>query len=99
MITTEEGDFSFVPNEELRLLLEDAYNAIHVANAWDFITEGSKNFSFSDSPEPELYEIASYMNMKHYNKIMFDYIMEEMFGIAYYGWNIWIERFKLYNAC
>lgn len=90
----EEGDFSFVTDPQFKRLFEDAYNAIHVANSWDFIAEGCGALSFSEYSAPELYEITSYMNMKLFNYETFEFVMEEMNYIALFGWNMWVQRIK-----
>ena len=62
------------------------------------MTEGCGSTSFSESPAPELYEIASYMNMRMFNPATFEFVMEEMNYIAYYGWHSWVDRIKKLNA-
>ena len=94
----EEGDFSFVTDHHFKRLFEDAYNAIHVANSWDFIAEGCDTLSFSEYSAPELYEIASYMNMRIFNYATFEFVMEEMNYIALYGWHSWVYRIKKLNT-
>ncbi len=94
---TQEGDFSFISDAHFRVMLEEAYNAIHVANSWDFISEGCGVLSFSESSAPELYEITSYMNMKMFNAPTFDFVMEEMNLLSAYGWVGWVQRIKKLN--
>lgn len=89
-----EGDFSFIKNNDIKIQLENVYNAIHIANAWDYIIEGSRNTSYSMSSDYKIYEITSYINMKLFDRNMFDLIMNEMHKIAYYGWDKWTKLNK-----
>lgn len=90
----EEGDFSFVKDPVMREMMEDLFNAIHVANAWDYMMEGPKGLSFSMSMDPELFEIARYAQYKYYSAVSYDFIMEKMQRIALYGWKAFVEHWK-----
>jgi hypothetical protein len=90
-----EGDFTFVKHKEDKEILEDFFNAIYVADAWDYIAEGpSGGRSFSESSDPELFEIVNYLQYKHYSAVTFDFMMAKMQRIALQGWASFVEHWK-----
>lgn len=87
--------FDFVKDIEMREIMDDFYNAIHVANAWNYIAEGpSGGRSFSESSDPELFEISSYLHNKKYSAVIYDFIMAKMQMIALYGLPYFVEYWK-----
>ncbi len=86
------GDFSFIASASWRGLLEDAYTAVTVSNAWDFFRTQAppedKGYMFWDTPELT----AITKNMKCANEhsgASFASTMRVMQSIALMGWDAW----------
>ena len=87
-----EGDFTFIRNPGLKTQMEDLFNAIYVADAWDFVGDGTGCNSFSESTAPELFEIVSYMEHRVYDAHQFDFMMKNMQKIAIHGWETFVKN-------
>ena len=86
------GDFSFIKSKSDRDMLEDAYNAVTVSNAWDFFQTQAppddKGYMFWNTPELT----AIIKNMKHgdlHSGASFASTMRAIQSIALMGWDAW----------
>ncbi len=86
------GNFHFIASASSRDLLEDAYNAVTVSNAWDFFRTQAppedKGYMFWNTPELT----AITKNMKHadlHSGASFAGTMRTMQSIALMGWDAW----------
>lgn len=90
------GNFRFIASASWRDLLEDAYNAVTVSNAWDFFQTQAppedKGYMFWNTPELT----AITKNMKCANLHSggsFGSTMRAMQSIALIGWDAWVAGY------
>jgi len=80
------GEFEYVKNENIRRMLENAWQAITLTESWDFVKQEIE--SFSRSTDPIILKIMSKMEELGYNGhsgCSFGVIMREMQIIAQNG--------------
>lgn len=88
------GDFSFVKDLEIRNMYDDAFKAIDVAEAWNFINSdpGDGGFMFS----PDSYSLAIQKNIKYtdHTGATYGMTMRVMQRIARVGWERFVTEYK-----
>lgn len=89
--TIAEGDFrSLNLNENDRMMLEDAYQAVTKANRWGFLRRpevpGEGGFMFSNWPEMK--EVDFHMNYGGHSGASYGWTMRQMEYIAKQGWQM-----------
>ncbi len=94
------GQFSSIAgidNYEARLL-QDAYDAITVAEAWEFMRTFSEQ-SFMFSRHPVLTQIQAHMKMlPEHSGASYGCVMRAMEAIAKDGWESWADARAAYIA-
>jgi hypothetical protein len=87
------GEFEYVKNENIRRMLENAWQAITLTESWDFVKQEIE--SFSGSTDPIILKIMSKMKELGYDShsgCSFGVIMREMQIIAQNGEKEYIKR-------
>jgi len=91
-MTHAPGDFSFVKDTEFGVMLDDAYKAITIAEAWEIMKKdpGSDGYVFSNHN----YIKSIYKNIKYTSHSGESYttVMRCMQTIARYGWTNFVSR-------
>jgi hypothetical protein len=87
------GDFSFMTGATTRIMCDDAYKAITIAEAWDFVKgdPGDGGFMFSSSP----YSAAITKAMKYdgHSGASYGWTMRVMQQIARVGWEQFVAGY------
>ena len=89
-MTYAPGDFSFVKDISFREMLDDAYKAITIAEAWEAMKKdpGSGGYMFSNHD----YMISINKNIKYpHSGASYGIIMRSMQSIAIYGWTNFVN--------
>ena len=87
------GEFEYVKNENIRRMLENAWQAITLTDSWDFVKQEIE--SFSGSTDPIIFKITRKMEELGYDGhsgCSFGVIMREMQIIAQNGEKEYIKR-------
>ena len=81
------GEFEYVKDESIRIMLVNAYLGITLANGWDFMKQDIE--SFMRSNDPKMREISEQMknlpNGGLHSGASFGCVMREMQLLAKYG--------------
>jgi hypothetical protein len=93
MIIPSRGDFSFIKDNETRIMFEDAYKAIEsVWAGWEFVERdpGEGGFMFSTS----LIAVAIQKNMKYegHSGASYGWTMRKMQHLARIGWEAFVKE-------
>lgn len=94
------GDFSFLGDAFSRTFLEDAYQAVTAAGAWEFMKTRSppedRGYMFWSEP-PELKEIQKHMKLgDQHSGASYGMVMRSMQAIAVRGWDNWVAQQQEY---
>jgi hypothetical protein len=87
------GKFEYVKNQNIRLMLENAWQAITLTESWDFVKQKIESFSISENPI--ILKIINKMEELGYyghSGCSFGVIMREMQYIAQNGEKEYIKR-------
>ena len=93
MIIPPRGDFSFIKDNETRIMYEDAYKAIDsVWAGWEFVERdpGEGGFMFSSS----LIAVEIQKNMKYegHSGASYGWTMRKMQHLARIGWEAFVKE-------
>ena len=87
------GDFSFIQDEESRLMLKDAYHAVCTTHTWFLMSEEpSEGFMFTTDMRYNVIENA--ITYKGHSGTSYGWTMRNIQFIARKGWNAYYERMK-----
>jgi hypothetical protein len=91
------GDFSFIKCEHTREMLDDAYKAITIAEAWNSMKKdpGSGGYIFSN--HDYIISINKHMKYTGHSGASYAFTMRAMQAIAVYGWNKFVENNSSYT--
>jgi hypothetical protein len=91
---TTRGDFSFVKSAWDREMLEDAFQAVTRADAWELLKRpdipGERGFMFSQNSEIDA--ISSFLAYQGHSGSSYAMIMRQMEFIAKNGWEIYVVK-------
>jgi hypothetical protein len=93
LVVPPRGDFSFVKDNETRIMFEDAYKAIDsVWAGWEFVERdpGEGGFMFSTS----VIAVAIQKNMKYegHSGASYGWTMRKMQHLARIGWEAFVKE-------
>ena len=94
-IVPPEGDFSFITDDCTRDMLTDAYNAVTLAEIWDFMKEEpeeGKGFMFSSDKRYQC--VGDYMKYVGHTGSSYGWTMCAMQYLAQNGWTKFYETFR-----
>ncbi len=88
------GDFSFLKKGGNREMLEDAFQAVTAADAWELLKHpsvpGEGGFMFSSNPD--ILRISSLMKFEGHSGGSFGMTMRQMEYIAKHGWESYVSE-------
>ncbi len=88
------GDFSFIQSQNDRAMLEDAFQAVSKAEAWNLLKDpsvpGKNGFMFSQNPAIEA--ISAHMKYGGHSGASYAFTMRQMEFIAKNGWEAYLEQ-------
>ena len=93
-MTYTPGDFSFVKPEWSRIMLEDAYKAISLAEEWEYMkTEpGPGGYMFSPSNK-SIQAISNNIKYDGHSGASFALTMRAMQYLAIHGWDTYVTTY------
>ena len=94
MSLTEFPTFSFIPHENMRLMLIDAMEAVTLAQAWDWLQNYPPHKGFIFAEDNQVKNIRDILLYKNHNNVSFGIVMGHMEYIAKFGWPAYVRRFK-----
>jgi transcription antitermination factor NusG len=93
-INLGDGKFEYVKDSHIQSMLQNAYAAIQISEAWNFIRKDPGSTGFMYSKDPMVYKIMKNMEKCKpevgHSGASFGYIMREMQFLACYG----VENYK-----
>lgn len=88
--TPAPGDFSFLTDKGVRIMLDDAYRAIEMAEGWDYMKTdpGENGYMFTRSDM--LTKIGSKMTYGDHSGASYGWTMRMMQRLARIGWETFV---------
>ena len=88
------GDFSFLTSKSERMMLEDAFQAVTAADAWELLklpsVPGEGGFMFSS--HPAVLRISDCMKFDGHSGGSFSLTLRQMEYIAKHGWDSYVTE-------
>jgi hypothetical protein len=98
---TPFGDFSFITDNNMRIHIEDAFNAVSkTERGWEFMRSFAPKQGFMYADHPKLSEISHKLNMHLFNtRVSYEYAstMREIEYIAKRGWSNYVQAWNHTN--
>ena len=87
------GDFSFIKENDTRVIIEDAYNAVsNTEGGWEFIKTFVPKRGFMYADDPKLSEISHKMKMHDdHSGVSYAWTMRQIEYIAKNGWSNYVQ--------
>lgn len=87
--------FHFIPHQNMRRMLEDAFELITFTESWDWLDKYPVNKGFMNIDSNRLKYFRKVLELEHnHNLVSFAIVMTHMEYIAKHGWNAYMYRFK-----
>jgi hypothetical protein len=91
-MTHAPGDFSFVKDTNFREMLDDAYKAITIAEAWEDMKKEPGSGGYMFSKDDYIISINKHIKYTGHSGASYAMIMRCMQSIASYGWTNFVSR-------
>ena len=88
------GDFSFVKDASVREMFDDAYKAITVAMAWEFIERDPGDGGFMFSSVSYSVAISNAIKYNGHSGASYGWTMRVMQQIARGGWDRFVKEYR-----
>ncbi len=92
MIIPSPGDFSFIAEQSVRIMFEDAYKAITKADAWGFVRGDPGEGGFMFSKDPMSLIIQNHMEYDGHSGASYGWTMRKMQRLAVIGWEAFVKE-------
>ena len=87
--------FHFIPHQNMRLMLEDAFELMTFTESWDWLHAYPAETGFMNIHSKRLNYFKKVLEVEHdTNPVSFAIIMTHMEYIAKHGWDAYMYRFK-----